>query len=219
MKNHIRIEDINDKGIIVINNIFDNDEFSKINSEINKLIQNKRSKNGKIVLIDDDLKESLLFELYKKNKIKTVVNEIFNHNKLQLDIEDNYKVLRVLTGNNSDNDNQNYHFDGYYLTAMLPILIPKEKDNFNGDFLIAPNIRHVYKHKKINLLIKYFFQNKIAKIFYKTIFFNKIFKPIKISPQENSLILFKGFESLHGSEMLGKNRTRITLLYHFNKMK
>ena len=193
MKNHIRIEDINDKGIIVINNIFDNDEFSKINSEINKLIQNKRSKNGKIVLIDDDLKESLLFELYK--------------------------VLRVLTGNNSDNDNQNYHFDGYYLTAMLPILIPKEKDNFNGDFLIVPNIRHVYKNKKINLLIKYFFQNKIAKIFYKTIFFNKIFKPIKISPQENSLILFKGFESLHGSEMLGKNRTRITLLYHFNKMK
>ena len=109
MEDHIRIEDINDKGIIIINNIFDNDDFSKINSEINRLILNKRSKNGKIVLIDDDLKESLLFELYKKNEIQSLINEIFNHNQLKLDINDNFKVLRVLTGNNSDNDYQNYN--------------------------------------------------------------------------------------------------------------
>ena len=54
------------------------------------------------------------------------VNHIANKVLKKKGIFENYSKSnfeRVLNGKKSNADNQNYHFDGYYLTAMLPLEI------------------------------------------------------------------------------------------------
>ena len=171
------------------------------------------------MLTDEDLDHEGLKKFFNNVNFINLIKSFFKYENLDFSLNDNYRVLRVLNGPGSNTDNQNLHFDGYYLTLMLPIHIPNENDNFNGDFMIIPNIRPVFKSKILNLVLKVIAQNKLSKIFFKTKIFKIIFKPIKIIPKPGSLIIFRGFSSLHGSGILKSNRKRATLLFHLKKMK
>jgi len=208
---------LNKNGYIVIENFLSDETFNQFKNDTNNYLSNTRNRNFK--LTDNDLDNTIFNQYYNDQKITSLVEKIFKEENLNYKMEECYRVFRALIGRESNLQNKKFHFDSYYLTLMLPIKIPRYEDGENGDFYIIPNIRKTFKNRYLNLLIKFFFQNKLSFLFYKSLIFDKIFKPIKITLKEKSLIIFWGYKSLHGSGVLGKNRERVTLLYHFNKMK
>ena len=217
MKQSYNLSDLDTRGFLEINDFLDSETINNFKKCLDNLYDINGNRN--FVLTDDKLNKYIFGDYYKNNKFKEVISKVFLHEKIKFSYEDNYKVLRVLNGKESNADNQNYHFDGYYLTAMLPLEIPTGNEGKNGDFILVPNIRKIFKNKNINLIIKYIFQNKLIKLLYKNKIFLGFFKPKRIIPKAGSLIIFRGFASLHGSEILGPNKKRVTLLYHFHKMK
>lgn len=213
----MNISDIDSKGYIIIKNFFSANEIQTINKELSSFFDKHGHK--KIALTDSQVDEFTFGNLNSNLKFKEIIKEFFDYENEKNYENDLFRVLRVLSGKTSGTDNQNYHFDGYHLTAMFPLIMPSDNDNKNGDFMLVPNIRKVFGSKLMNNFVKFIFQNKLTKLFYKTNFFNYIFRPIKIIPEVNSLILFRGFTSLHGSGILGSNKTRVTLLYHYKKLK
>lgn len=211
------LADINTKGYIEIENFFNVKNFEKLQNKVNKLIEKKPNTN--FTLTDLQLDNENIVQFEDIPGFRELIENFYKFENKKLNFNDCYKVLRVLKGNDSNKDNSNFHFDGFYLTAMFPIIIPQNNSGDNGDFVIVPNIRRIYKSKLINNLIKAIFQNFLIKIFYKTKLFNYFFNAKVIRPKEGSLILFRGFQSLHGSAKLEKNRTRATLLYHISNMK
>jgi hypothetical protein len=211
------IKQLNEAGYLVINDFISDEIFNQFKIDTNKYLENSKNKNFK--LTDYELNDSIFNKYYVDSKITNLVNNIFKVTNINFKNEKCYRVFRALVGKESNIQNKKYHFDSYYLTLLFPIIIPKHQDTKNGDFYIIPNIRKIYKNFILNLLVKFLFQNKISYLLYKTKLFDKIFKPIKIIPKEKSVIIFWGYKSLHGSGDLGINRKRITLLYHFKKMK
>ena len=211
------ISDIDTKGYIEIQN-FLNEKTSKLfKDDLENIL--KKDNNKKFALTDGQLKNFHFYDYCDEKKFLELVGEIFKYDKKKFQYQDNYKVLRILNGKDSNTDNNNLHFDGYHLTLMLPLVIPSNNGEGNGDFFIIPNIRPYFNLNIFNLLFKFIFQNKIIKFFYKTKFFHSLLKPIRIIPKVNSLIIFRGFASLHGSGKLDANKTRVTLLYHYLKLK
>lgn len=211
------IKELNKNGFIEIENFVSDKTFNQFKKDTNDYLSNSINKN--FYLTDNDLDNTIFNQYYNDQEVIRLVDEIFKEKKFNYKIDECYRVFRALVGKGSDLQNKKLHFDSYYLTLMFPIRIPKYKDGENGDFYILPNIRKTFKNKYLNLLIKFIFQNKVSFLFYKSKIFDKIFKPIKIIPKEKSIIIFWGYKSLHGSGILGKNRERVTLLYHFKKMK
>lgn len=211
------IKQLNEAGYLVINDFISDEIFNQFKIDTNKYLENSKNKNFN--LTDHDLNESIFNKYYLDSKITNLVNNIFKVTNIDFDNEECYRVFRALVGEESNKQNKKYHFDSYYLTILFPIIIPNNKDTKNGDFFIIPNIRKIYKNFFLNLLVKFLFQNKISYLLYKSKLFDRLFKPIKIIPKEKSVIIFWGYKSLHGSGDLGENRKRVTVLYHFKKMK
>ena len=217
MYQQFKIDDLNSKGFIEIKNFFDESLKNEILKEVEEIIEIGRDHN--LVLTDSKLNNYTLGNLDQKESFKNIIEKIFEFENLKFEYKDKYRVLRILNGKESDSDNKNFHFDGYHLTCMFPLIIPHGKEKDNGNFFLIPNLRKIFKNKILNLTVKFLYQNKLAKLFYKTSLFTFFFKPLEIKPLPDSLFIFRGFNSLHGSGNLGKNKKRVTLLYHFLKLK
>lgn len=212
--NIIDISDIDTKGFIYVKNFIDEGNLLNLKNQLDKFLPSKNNFNK----IDNELENTLFFDFHNQEEIKNIVKKIFNKDSISYSHEDCYKVLRVLTGNNSDSQNKNLHFDSYYLTLMFSIKMPENIDENNGSFLIIPNVRIIFKYKILNNLIKFIFQNRVSKFLYRFNLFDSVSNIKNIKPEEGSLLIFRGAKSLHGSGNLLKNTKRVTMLYHFKKM-
>ncbi len=211
------IKRLNEEGYFVINDFISDEIYNQFKIDTNQYLESSKNKNFK--LTDYDLNESIFNKYFLDSEITQLVSNIFKLTNIEYKNEECFRVLRSLIGQESNMQNKKYHFDSYYLTLLFPIMIPKYPDTKNGDFYIIPNVRKIFKNSFLNLFVKFLFQNKISYLLYKSKLFDKMFKPIKIIPKEKSVIIFWGYKSLHGSADLGKDRKRVTLLYHFKKMK
>jgi len=207
---------LNKIGYIEIDNFLDESKYNSFKNAVDKIIQSNPDKH--IVRTDSSINSKILEGFINDEIVTTFVKDLFEYDKVNYDINDTFKVLRILNGKETGSGNDNYHFDGYYLTLFFPIYVPKTEGN-NGSFNIFPNIRPIIDIKLFDFFIKFIFQNKLTKKFYKSSFFKKRFKPIIIEPKEKSVIVFRGFKSLHGSGRMDSFKKRVSLLYHFKKMK
>jgi hypothetical protein len=102
-----------------------------------------------------------------------------------------------------------FHFDSHLFTLVTPVKIP----NDSGKLIIFPKIRTFHKSEFINIFQKIcfkFFCNKIGFLLLSKFFNYKLF-----DLNDNTPILFLGYESLHANMPLKINDIRVTYLTHF----
>lgn len=124
-----------------------------------------------------------------------------------------YQVLRCLSGTSGLRHAYFFHYDSYVVTALLPIVIPK--DGLTGDLVMKPNHRRVRGSYLANLIDKLLVDNLFAQKYFRhqTESRKGGFMKIKIVP--GNLYLFWGYRSLHANEPCDPSTTRATALFHF----
>ena len=199
-------------GFYVSEDIISEKDLEKLKNFLNnKLIE---FPNRNFRLYEDSLKNSIITDTKFEEKINNLINKVLKENDVSSFNRPNYKVLRIVSGKKQKKQAYLYHFDAHLITILIPILIPNNKNNLNGDLVLFPNLRKLHKNILLNIIQKIFFQNILIRRLLSTYFFKKLFnyKFLKIKP--GNLYMFFGFNSLHGNLEIEESSTRATLLIH-----
>ena len=208
------INDLEKEGLHEFSNFFNENELNILKKFVNHKIDIYEKKN--LWINDKDLLNDLSIKKELENKIKKIFDslseklELKNYHKQNI-----YKVLRVISGKNVKKQSHLYHFDAHLFTILIPILVPNNKNEKNGDLVIYPNIRKANKNVILNIIQKFFFQNSLSRLILKNNNIKKKLNHKKIKLKPKSIYIFYGFRTLHGNLEFDNDNTRATLLMHF----
>ena len=210
------IEELNNNHIVKINNFLPNETFLNLKNKVEHIIKLKGNKYFRIS--DKDLDEYNLRKIFEIDSLDELTNKILINNKIKIigERKDTHTVLRVLSGNNNKKGAGEYHFDSFLITFMLPIILPDKKLE-TGKFMLIPNLRKIQKYFILSLLQKIVFQNFFTRYILSLDIIKKTLNTKEILLEENTLYIFYGYKSYHGSSGLQNNLTRVTFLNHIYK--
>ncbi|SER18226.1 hypothetical protein SAMN05216548_112120 [Faunimonas pinastri] len=117
-------------------------------------------------------------------------------------------------GSRGLNESYRFHFDGYAVTALLPIVIPTGEGP-SGDLIMFPNTRRVRKSAAVNVLEKAVYQNRYSQRMAAWLVRRGVLKPTKLRLVPGNIYLFWGYRTLHANEACLADRLRTTALFHF----
>lgn len=123
-----------------------------------------------------------------------------------------HQVLRCLTGASLSKHSLMFHYDSYFITALIPVEIPEHGKR--GDFLMIPNMRGVRSSYLFNLVDKLILDNAVSQWMLRTrASGGRRIKRVAMVP--GSLYLFWGYRSIHTNEPVDEGAVRATALFHY----
>ena len=206
--------DIKNKGYLKLSDIISDFELNKLKEFTLEQIEKYEGKNFR--LYENNFDKSIISEKEFNDKLSNLIKSLIETNyKSFINKKPNtYKVLRVVTGKKQKEQANLYHFDAHLITILIPIIIPKNKNDKNGDLVIFPNLRKVHTNLIINIFQKLIFQNIITRKLLSLSIIKRILKCkiLKIIP--GNIYVFNGFTTLHGNMEIDEGSKRATLLIH-----
>ena len=151
------VDDFNNNGLVIIDKFLNQDEISYLKNFADiKYFQNNKNN---FFLAGENFEHAYVDKLDIIKKVQKLFFDLGAKLSLKNQDENIYKVLRVVDGKMSKEEAHRYHFDAHLFTVLLPIYIPNNKNNKNGDLIIAPNFRKLSKSLLINIIQKFLYQN------------------------------------------------------------
>jgi hypothetical protein len=207
------VDDFNNNGLVIIDKFLNQDEISYLKNFADiKYFQNNKNN---FFLAGENFEHAYVDKLDIIKKVQKLFFDLGAKLSLKNQDENIYKVLRVVDGKMSKEEAHRYHFDAHLFTVLLPIYIPNNKNNKNGDLIIAPNFRKLSKSLLINIIQKFLYQNFIFKKFLQKRIIRDLFNFKQLNLQVGNLYLFNGYRSLHGNLEINSIDKRATLLIHY----
>ena len=210
-------EDIEQDGYSTLEHAIDSITLKEIQDYITEL---KYKNVGTFSVVGhENLSGSLIGDIYNNEDFLKIQAALVSK-KVGLEIqpsESKYQVLRVLNGGSVNSQSHLFHFDNYTLTVLLPIFIPTNIDNKNGDLLVLPNIRDISSSPSRDAFIKIVTQNPLSRKLLKWPFIRNLFDFQSIKLKPGNLYFFWGFSSYHGNDDCNEGSLRSTALFHFHK--
>ena len=203
---------IKKNGYYSSEDIISDKELNELKNFINYKLKEFSNKNFR--LYEDSFKNKLINEKNFELKINSIIIKVLKENNINDYEKPNYKVLRVVSGEQQKKQAYLYHFDAHLITILIPIIIPNNKSGKNGDLVLFPNLRKMHKNLFLNILQKLLFQNIISRTILNTNLFRKIFKYKLLKIKPGNIYMFFGFKSLHANLEIETFSTRATLLIH-----
>ncbi len=207
------VNNINTQGFGVADNYIAQDSLYTLQS----FIQNKVTQaGGQYVAFTgaEDMKGLLLEEIGNSPEFQSVCHRIYEKGtgKKAPQIPF-YQVLRCLAGDTGKKHAYFFHYDSYDLTALLPIVMPKEGQK--GDLLMIPNSRGFRKTYLANLIDKVMLDNKITQQLLSKQWIRTLLRFKKISMTPGNIYFFWGTRSIHANEPCDPDKIRATALFHY----
>ncbi len=203
---------IKKNGYYSSEDIISDKDLNELKNFINYQLKEFPNKNFR--LYEDSFKNTLINEKNFELKINSIISKVLKENNINDYEKPNYKVLRVVSGEQQKKQAYLYHFDAHLITILIPIIIPNNKSGKNGDLVLFPNLRKMHKNLFLNILQKLLFQNIISRTILNINLFRKIFKYKVLKIKPGNIYMFFGFKSLHANLEIETFSTRATLLIH-----
>ena len=200
-------------GFVKAENIFSKKIKNKLTNEA--LFQINKSQTNKISLRLSK-QDSKFIKLITSEELDYFFKKIFSK---KFDLNTN-SFLCMFSFNNTNKkilkteSINKFHFDGYLYTVILPINLDND-DGIDTSLYIFPLLR--------SKLSKFMFSNFVIKIFFQNILINKIINfmvrkeilnPVRIQLNQNEILIFNGYNSLHaGIDNINQN-TKCRLILH-----
>tara|TARA_Y100000746_G_scaffold226404_1_gene231497 strand:+ start:1407 stop:2198 length:792 start_codon:yes stop_codon:yes gene_type:complete len=191
--------------------------LSELQESVNKLIKIYGKRYFSLIHPHERLKEeeslSLPYEnIIKNNDFSDLLNRLsgeFSINKRSN--SERFNILRVVTGEKTDDQSLKFHYDSTLVTALIPIYIPDGLEKESGHLVVLPNARKIRSSILVNILEKFFIQNKLSQMVLPYLFLRSQKKRVlKLEP--GNIYLFSGLQSLHSNFAVNKDYVRATLL-------
>ncbi|WP_207887293.1 hypothetical protein [Pseudomonas sp. 30_B] len=125
-----------------------------------------------------------------------------------------FPVLRVLTGTHGLRHANNFHYDSYVVTILLPVLIPNGPGELPGHLVMFPNFREERRFAVVNILEKLLVEKLLKRIWSRPRVQQWLSaKIVPLTP--GNLYFFWGMRSLHANQPCLPTSVRSTVLLHF----
>jgi len=201
---------LNSEGFVKFDNAISKRDLNFLKNEVKKLIEEKGERYFSVINPHKKEFSKILSDLEFFSLARKISEKKLNR---KIDQDDFLSVLRVITGNKTDQQSYLFHFDAYILTILVPINIP-DSGNDDGHLILFPNYRKSVRLTLVNFIEKIFYQNLISRKLIKFLSKKNLEKYIlKLKP--GSIYFFWGYQSLHANMPINKNLLRSTLLLHF----
>ncbi len=211
---HINKEDYLNKGFLQMENFFSDEQFKILKEFVDKKINHNNDKSF-FLTSKTNSELDIFFQNNKdlRDKIEMVIKkfDFVNENN---DSSYSYKCLRVIKNSRIKRQIRDFHFDSHILTILIPIYIPDRKNSENGHLMMSPKLRKQTKNIFLNIIQKFFYQNRILFHLTKYKWFQKKMNFVKILLKPKSIFIFNGFTNLHGNLEIYQGDTRATFLIH-----
>ncbi|HQT74906.1 MAG: hypothetical protein B7Z59_03260 [Acidiphilium sp. 37-67-22] len=124
-----------------------------------------------------------------------------------------YNVLRCVKGETGGSQSYFFHYDSYYITALLPVIIPQGEKA--GHLIIRKRRRGVRSSYLQNLVDKIFLDNKFRQRLLRrgAKAGSSAFKEVVLNPGD--LYFFWGYRTVHANADCDPTQLRATALAHF----
>lgn len=206
------VNSIRSQGYAYIEDFFSDELVEELTSFVMK--QSKERNEMNFSLREEELKSTLIAKLPHVIALKDLMYEVSLSLGEETDKASYYARMRIKLGNEISVDEGDMHFDGSFLTFVIPVILPET--GLGGGLLVMPKARAFIKNSLFN---------RITRRFYSTGFFGlQWLKKIMVRPQEiyykpNSLFVFEGWTTLHATAFMAAEARRVVLLIHSGDVK
>ena len=123
-------------------------------------------------------------------------------------------VMRVLTGTQGLRHSNNFHYDSYVVSILLPVLIPNGPDEPPGNLTMYPNLRDTRRSVIVNIIEKALMETLLKGI-WRLPWVQKRLAAKVVTLTPGNLYFFWGTRSLHANQACSPSSVRCTVLLHF----
>ena len=216
MEFEIQRNELDNKGYGLFENLIDEETLNSLKKIVDKNLE--KNKDNSFFLTGENLEK----DLSENTKLLDLIIQIFHFfskkdGLKEFESRKIYKVLRVISKGKMYSNSYDFHFDAHHYTVLIPIYTPtSNEENYNGDLILMPNIRNKTNSIILNIIQKFFYQNKLTKVILKFLINKRIIKKsFKIKLKPGNAYVFNGFRSLHCNQVVKNGLKRATLLLHF----
>ncbi|MEX3938565.1 hypothetical protein AB4Y44_03220 [Paraburkholderia sp. BR10937] len=125
-----------------------------------------------------------------------------------------YPVMRVLSGKQGVRHSNNFHYDSYAISILLPIQIPNDPGELAGHLVMFPNLRNARRFAIVNIVEKAIMEKLLARI-WRSPRVQKWLSAKVVTLQPGNLYFIWGLRSLHANQACAPSSVRCTVLFHF----
>ena len=207
------VRDIDNDGIGMIADFLSTDELQDLQNFVEGAVANA---GGEYVLLSKaQFAKTSLGKLGRSGNFVNLMQRVYEQGSGQSAPLDQgiYQTLRCLRGESGIKHSLRFHYDSYFLTALLPIIIPAEGEA--GHLIMAPRRRPLRASYLRNLGDKFFLDNVIIQWLLQRAYKAgaKELREIKLVP--GNIYFFWGYRTIHANAACDPRSIRATALFHF----
>jgi ectoine hydroxylase-related dioxygenase (phytanoyl-CoA dioxygenase family) len=206
---HNLAQHIDDTGYAVVENYFSDEALAAIGAKVEaniddswNVLASPRSTAEDEGFLDRWKKAPEFLALCNSLACESYANEFHPKTK---------QTLRVLHGQSSSIHSRQFHYDSYLVTAILPLVAPKETGSC--DLYLIPNSRPHRKWYISNVFDKLWVDSPVMQRHLKRKLLQSRLTKVEMVP--GNLYFFWGYRSLHASERFEQSGIRCTAVIHY----
>jgi hypothetical protein len=156
-----------------------------------------------------------LAQLFEDSALHALLRELYVRKMGALPPSERiYPVMRVLSGKQGVRHSNNFHYDSYAISILLPILIPNDPGELAGHLVMFPNLRNARRLAIVNIVEKAIVEKLLAR-FWRSPRVQKWLSVKVVTLKPGNLYFIWGLRSLHANQACAPSSIRCTVLFHF----
>jgi hypothetical protein len=207
-------QSMDELGVGVLHDIVPDSILATLRSEVASLIEQHGAKYFGFSSAEW-MSTTCLAPLYEDANLRALLRQLYVRKMGALPPSDRiYPVMRVLAGEQGVRHSNNFHYDSYVVSILLPVLIPNGPDEPRGNLVMFPNLRNARRSSIVNILEKLGVEKLLARIWPLPCVQRWLSaKVVTLAP--GNLYFFWGMRSLHANQACAPSSVRCTVLLHF----
>jgi hypothetical protein len=207
-------QSMDESGVGVLHDIVPASMLAKLRSGVLDLVEQNGARYYGFSNVEW-VRDSCLASLFDDAGLHTLLRQLYVGKMGALPPSDQIvPVMRVLTGEQGTRHSNNFHYDSYVISVLLPVLIPNGPNEPPGNLVMFPNLRNARRSPVVNIIEKVLVEKLLARFWRLAIVQKGLSAPV-VTLTPGNLYFIWGMRSLHANQACAPSRVRCTVLLHF----
>lgn len=205
---------MDESGVGVLPDVVPDSTLAKLRAMVSELIEQNGARYFGFSNAEW-IKNTALVPLLEDAGLLTLLRQLYVRKMGAVPPSDRIQpVMRVLTGPQGIRHSNNFHYDSYVVSVLLPVLIPSEHGEASGNLVMFPNLRDARRFVIVNILEKVLVETLLKRI-WRLPLVQKWLSAKVVTLKPGNLYFFWGMRSLHTNQPCAPSSVRCTVLLHF----
>ena len=205
---------MDETGVAVLGNVLPQTILARLRNSVAELIEQQGARYFGFYG-EQWMAGSCLAPLFEDPGLLALLRQLYEHKMGMPPPSDRIlPVMRVLTGTQGIRHSNNFHYDSYVVSILLPVQIPYWPHEAQGNLVMFPNLRDARRSVIVNIVEKAVVEKLLGPIWRLPLIQRWLSaRVVPLTPGD--LYFFWGMRSLHANQACAPSSVRCTVLLHF----